>query len=176
MLKIIEGSFTSGTHEHIKEEIRNFIKKKKQNVFLIVPEQHTLSVEKEMTEYLPSSAPIYFEVSNFTRLLDTVLRRVGGIAGERSTRTRRALVMWEALSTLAKEKKLEIFKVRGGVNAGLVNKAIAALGEAESFGAIDKDKLDNAIKAATKNAENNGASEENETKSASKNRSARLAS
>ncbi len=153
MLKIIEGSFTSGAHEYIREKIENLIKAKKNGTFLIVPEQNTLSVEKEMSEALPSSAPLYFEVSNFTRLLDSVLRRLGGIAAEHSTRTRRALVMWEALATLAKEDKLEILKVRGGVNAGLVNKAISAINEAESFGAENGGKLDDAIKIASeKNA------------------------
>lgn len=153
MLKIIEGSFTSGAHEYIREKIEALIKAKKPSVFLIVPEQHTLSMEKEMSEVLAPSAPLYFEVTNFTRLADTVFRKLGGIAGEHSTRTRRALVMWEALASLAKEEKLKVLKVRGGVNAGLVNKAIAAINEAESFGAESEKKLDDAIKIASeKNA------------------------
>ncbi len=153
MLKIIEGSFTSGAHEYVREKIEGLIKAKKNEVFLIVPEQHTLSMEKEMCEVLPPSAPLYFEVSNFTRLADTVFRKLGGIASSHANRTRRALVMWDALATLAREDKLKVLKVRGGVNAGLVNKAIAALNEAESFGAGIEEKLDKAVKIASeKNA------------------------
>lgn len=149
MLKIIEGSFTSGAHEAIVKEITSFISAKRRGVFLIVPEQQTLSMEKEMSQILPPSAPLYFEVTNFTRLADTVFRSCGGIAGGHASRTRRALVMWEALATLARDERLKVLKVRSGVNAGLVNKAIAAINEAESFGAEDKQKLDKAIALAS---------------------------
>ena len=48
--------------------------------FLIVPEQNTVSVEAMAARRLPPNAPLLFEVTNFTRLADTVFRRVGGIA------------------------------------------------------------------------------------------------
>lgn len=48
--------------------------------FLLVPEQNTVSVEAMAARRLPANAPLLFEVTNFTRLCDTVFRREGGIA------------------------------------------------------------------------------------------------
>ena len=152
MLKIIKGSFTSGAHERIAEEIRSLIAKGEHS-YLLVPEQHTLSLEKEMSEILPPTAPLYFEPTNFTRFANTVFRALGGIANEHSDRTRRALVMWDTLSSLSKNDELKILRVKNGVNAGLVNKAISALNEAESFGA-GSELLENAAELlAKKNAQ-----------------------
>lgn len=145
MIKIIKGSFTSGIHELVLDKIRELISKKEHS-FLIVPEQHTLSLEKESSAQLPSDAPLYFEATNFTRFANTVFRSLGGVAGEHSDRTRRALVMWEALTALSENGELKILKTRSGVTAGLVTKAIAALNEAESFGA-DTETLRETAKA-----------------------------
>lgn len=151
MIKIISGSFTSGAHEYISDKIKALIAKEEKNVYLIVPEQQTLSMEKEMSKILPPSAPLFFEVSNFTRLANSVFRILGGVAGEHSDRTRRALVMWEALAKHAKQDELKILKVKSGVNSGLVNKAIAALNEADSFGIDSKTLSDTANQVRKKN-------------------------
>ena len=144
MLEIITGSFTSPTQEYITDKIKSLVGAKKSS-FLIVPEQHTLSCEKEMSQILPSDAPLYFEATNFTRFANTVFRTLGGVASEHSDRTRRALVMWDVLAEL--QPFMRVLSVKNGVTAGLVNKAIAALNEAESFG-IGADMLDGAAKLA----------------------------
>ncbi len=149
MIEIIESSFTSGAHGFITEKIKALLNEKKPS-FLIVPEQQTLSLEKEMTELLPDSAPLYFEVSNFTRFANSAFRTLGGVAGEHSDRARRALVMWQALAELS--PLMKVLKARDGVNAGLVNKAIAALNEAESFGAGSEALIAAATMAREKNA------------------------
>ena len=46
--EIITGSFTSGIHERICREIEELIERKEE-VYLIVPEQNTLSAEKEIS-------------------------------------------------------------------------------------------------------------------------------
>ena len=77
MLRIIEGGFFSGAHELINKEIKELVDKKKR-AFLIVPEQQTVIAEAELSEKLCDSAPLYFEVTNFTRLANTVFRSLGG--------------------------------------------------------------------------------------------------
>lgn len=140
--EIITGSFTSGIHERICREIEELIERKEE-VYLIVPEQNTLSAEKEMCEFLHPSAPLYFEVSNFTRFANTAFRKLGGLSGKHADRTKRALAMWQCLTELS--PVLKSLAPRGAVREGLVNKAIDALAEAESFG-IDSLALSNAEK------------------------------
>lgn len=129
--ELITGSLRAPVHEYVAEQI----KREAESggfCYLIVPEQQTLAAEKEMSRELPDSAPLYFEVTNFTRLADSVFRRLGGIAGERPDRARRALVMWQCLTELA--PSLKTFGARGAVSAGQVTRAIAACGELDAFG------------------------------------------
>ena len=136
MLNIIEGGFLSGTHEYVIERIRA-LTVAGERAFLIVPEQQTVTREAEMTDLLPASAPLTFEVTNFTRLADTVFRTVGGIDGEHLDRTRRALVMWGVLRRLGKKGEIN---VNGDISAGLVDRTLAAVADMDSAG-IKSDEL-----------------------------------
>lgn len=69
--------------------------------FLVVPEQNTVSVEGMAAKCLPQSAPLTFEVTNFTRLADTVFRRVGGVAARYADEGTAALLMRDVLASLA---------------------------------------------------------------------------
>lgn len=69
--------------------------------FLLVPEQNTVSVEKRMAEKLPPAAPLTFEVTNFTRLADTVFRRLGGIARRYADAGTESLLLWQVLQRLS---------------------------------------------------------------------------
>ncbi len=60
--------------------------------FLVVPEHNTVSVEAAACRRLPPSAPLLFEVTNFTRLADTYFRRFGGVS-ERAADTETALLL-----------------------------------------------------------------------------------
>ena len=128
MLNIIEGGFFSGAHEYVIERISELVKKGERAIF-IVPEQQTVIREAEMTDLLPESAPLFFELTNFTRLSDTVFRTVGGIDGEHLDRTRRALVMWGILTRLARSGEIS---VGGEITAGLVDKTLAAVADMDS--------------------------------------------
>ena len=57
--------------------------------------------EKDIMSELPPSASTIFEVTNFTRLADTVYRSIGGLAGEFSTKAKEALIMWKTLTELS---------------------------------------------------------------------------
>ena len=137
MLKITEGGFFSVAYEKLKEEIATLTKSGRQ-VYLVVPEQQTVTAEKEMAEFLTDSAPVNFEVTNFTRLADTFYRSAGGISGERCDKGKRALLMWKALVELA--PFLSITDGRGEINTGLVERALSAVKETESL-SIGADEL-----------------------------------
>ncbi|MBQ8321519.1 MAG: PD-(D/E)XK nuclease family protein [Clostridia bacterium] len=131
MLKIIKSGFCSLGHERIKEEIQSLVESGKRTL-LIVPEQQTVVAESEMADVLPHSAALCFEVTNFTRLANSTARALGGISGEYCDNTRRALIMWRTLTELS--SSLVAMGVSRGVNEGLVNRALAAVGEMQSLG------------------------------------------
>lgn len=100
-------------------------------VLLIVPEQQTLTVEREAATRLDPTAPLLFEVTNFSRLANTAFRTVGGIAETYSDATAKALIMWRAL----KEASPLLTRRRtADITASEVSEALAALGEIESLG------------------------------------------
>lgn len=132
MLKIIEGGFFSVAYSEMKEEILRLTKEGKK-VFLIVPEQQTVSAEKEMAEFLPEGAPLTFEATNFTRFANTAYRTFGGIAAEYADSATEALVMWKTLTELS--PYLYMTDGRGEINTGLVEKALSAVSEMKSIGA-----------------------------------------
>ena len=137
MLKILQGGFSSNASLIIKNELHTLVENKK-SAFLIVPEQKTVISEKEMASFLPPSAPLYFEVTNFTRFSNTVFRSLGGIAGEYADASTRSLIMWRTLSELSHE-----LSMTGGakeINTGMVEKALSAIKEMQSL-SIDSSKL-----------------------------------
>ncbi len=131
MLKILEGGFSSAAHIKITELIRERVDAK-ERAFLIVPEQQTVTAEKEMTDLLPPCAPRYFEVTNFTRFTNTAFRALGGVAGEYSSKGKNALIMWRTLTELA--PFLSVTAHDREINSGLVEKMLSAVKEMQSFG------------------------------------------
>ena len=131
MLKIIKSGFTALGRERIKARIGELVRDGRR-AFLIVPEQETVAAENEMSRELPDSAPLFFEVTNFTRFANTTFRALGGVSGEYCDRGRRALVMWRTLAELA-----PVLNLTGGrreISASLVDRALAAVTEIESLG------------------------------------------
>ena len=135
MLRITEGGFASGAYEDIKKEILSHIERG-ERTFLITPEQQSVIAESELVKILPKYAPLYFEVTNFTRFANTVYRSIGGLAGNYADSGKEALIMWRTLTELS--PFLRIFK--GEVNVGMVDKALAATAEMKSL-AIGADEL-----------------------------------
>ena len=138
MIRIIEGGFHSGLHDMIREEIRENVNEGRR-VYLIVPEQQAVVAESEFADLLPDSAPLFFEVTNFTRLANTVFRGLGGADAEYCTKETKALVMWRVLTELS--ATLTMTGGRREINAGTVDRALAAVGEMQSLG-IAPDELE----------------------------------
>lgn len=128
MLEIIEGGFYSEAYGALKEKIKE-LTLRCERAYLIVPEQQAVIAEKDIYPILPDSAPLHFEVTNFTRLANTVYRSLGGIAGEYADGGKKALVMWKTLTELS--PVLSIMKSKE-VNTGLVQKALLAVSEMRS--------------------------------------------
>ena len=100
MLTLILGDAGSGKTTKIAEAIKAGVAAGRR-IFLIVPEQETVSCERMMAEQLPPSAPLTFEVTNFTRLSDTVFRQTGGLAGATASAAAEQVLMWRTLVELA---------------------------------------------------------------------------
>ena len=136
MLKLIEGGLFAGGHEQIKHRIGELVALSRRSL-LIVPEQQTVNAEHEMTDFLPPSAPLFFEATNFTRLADTVFRSLGGLAGERANASKRSLIMWRTLSELAPVLETAC---KGEITTGIVEKMLSGVRQMQSF-SIGADEL-----------------------------------
>ncbi len=137
MLRLFEGGFSSPLQAELVSAISDSIAGAKR-VFLIVPEQETVMRECEMSELLPPSAPLSFEVTNFTRFTNTLFREIGGISGEYCSGAARALIMWRTLSELS--DVLALTRTRRVISEGVVSKALAAVSEMQARG-ITPDEL-----------------------------------
>lgn len=137
MLIINECGFSTVPHEKMKKRIAALISECRHS-YLIVPEQQTVTAESEMAKELPEGAPLYFEVTNFTRLSDSVFRKVGGVCKKHADAAARSLLMWRTLTELS--PTLDMTRGRSDVNDGLVKKALSAIGELNA-GAIDAEEL-----------------------------------
>ena len=130
MLTIIsEGFGTSSARARAKAAVEAG-----QRCILLVPEQETLNAEAEMARLLPPSAPLYFEVTNFSRLANTVFRTLGGISYRYADGAASALLMWKTLDALAPHLHVPMR------DASAVDEMLSALGELYAAG-IDEEAL-----------------------------------
>lgn len=124
MLTLITGDFGSGKTSALAEQIRADVAAA-HPACLLVPEQQTVLSEQAMADLLPPSAPLCFEVSNFSRLANTVFRRVGGLSYRYAGAAARTLLMWRAMGEL-----LPLLHEKGGEQElGRVRKMTAAMQE-----------------------------------------------
>ena len=137
MLKIIKSGFGGGGDLHLKNLINSTVTAEKK-CYLIVPEQETVTAEGEMAVLLPKNAPLFFEVTNFTRFANTVFRALGGLAGEWCDSGKRALIMWRALTELSPMLDMT---GKGEVSVGLVEQALRAVSEMENLSISPDDLL-----------------------------------
>ena len=131
MLRILRSGFSSSAREAFAAEIAGLVADGKR-ACLIVPEQQTVMAERLMTAYLPASAVLNFEVTNFTRLANTTFRTLGGLSGEYCDSAKSALIMWRALTELS--PTLNMTAGRREINSGLVENALAAVAQMQNLG------------------------------------------
>lgn len=143
MLKLIFGAPGTGKTTEILACIERDLAEGTPS-FLVVPEQNTVSVEAMAARRLPANAPLLFEVTNFTRLADTVFRRVGGIA------TRYA--DGEAATILTRDALANVLPLLSNprLDAGRVARTLATVREFKASG-ITPELLDTAATAIDDN-------------------------
>ena len=100
MLTLCFGAFGTGKTTYLLEEIAADIEAGIPS-FLVVPEQNTVNVEAMAARRLPPEAPLSFEVTNFTRLADTVFRLVGGISARYADESTALLLARDATAAVA---------------------------------------------------------------------------
>ena len=137
MLILNDCGFSNIPHEKMKEEIAALISRGCRS-YLIVPEQQTVTAESEMARELPECAPLFFEVTNFTRLCDSVFRSVGGVCRKHADSAASSLIMWRTLTELSPH--IDMTRGHSDIGDGLVKKALSAIGELNA-GAIESEEL-----------------------------------
>lgn len=125
MLSVIQGSLTTDLRAELYRELLCAMEKAPFS-YLLVPEQETLIAEKEIASHFPTGTPLRLEVTNFTRLANTVFRKVGGLAERVYDSTEKSLLMWRAMTDAV---PMLSDANRAEVSAGSVAKALAAVNE-----------------------------------------------
>lgn len=100
MLCLIRGGFLSDVRGEIYARATAAVAAGRRTI-LIVPEQGTLLAEREMANRLPDSAPLLFEVTNFSRLCDSIFRVAGGVGANHPDKVTKTLLMWRTLAELS---------------------------------------------------------------------------
>ncbi len=104
MLELLCGAPGSGkTEELIARAKKALDASPDAKILFIVPEQETVSAENRIFSSLPPHAPLTVEVDNFSRLADSVFRKVGGVAREHVGRNAKKLCMWRTLKLFPKQ-------------------------------------------------------------------------
>lgn len=134
MIHIITGDFGSGKTRAITARIEEDVKNGSKAI-LLVPEQETVSVESAMAALLPPSAPLHFEVSNFSRLANTVFRMLGGLSYHYADRGTRALCLWRAM----REVQPYLHEGQGDLELGRVRRMAAAMRELSALSLTPED-------------------------------------
>ena len=96
MLHYLTGRPGSGKSEAMLQELKNALAQGKTVLFL-VPEQQAVLWESRLAEELPLSWQLRLEITNFTRLANTVFRQYGGLARPKIDDGGKTLVLWRAM-------------------------------------------------------------------------------
>ena len=97
MLNYITGRSGTGKSTAVIERIRQTVAETDRDIVLIVPEQQTVVWETRIAEVLPESAYLRLEITNFTRLANSVFREFGGLADTVVDEGSRMLIVWRAM-------------------------------------------------------------------------------
>ena len=97
MLNYITGRSGTGKSTAVIERIRQTVAETDRDIVLIVPEQQTVVWETRIAEVLPESAYLRLEITNITRLANSVFREFGGLADTVVDEGSRMLIVWRAM-------------------------------------------------------------------------------
>lgn len=160
MLNYITGRSGTGKSTAVVELIKQTVSETDRDIVLIVPEQQTVVWETRIAESLPESAYLRLEITNFTRLANSVFREFGGLADTVVDEGSRALIVWRAM--LSVWGGMTVFnKTAGGREDRNIPHLLRALDELKGSGispadaeaALDKlDETDQSLSARLRDA------------------------
>ncbi len=96
MIYFIYGNPGTGKTETIFKKLEEDAGAGK-SAIVIVPEQMTVSMERDVLKRLTPAAQLHIEVVNFTRLANKLFRQFGGITYNHATPAIQKLLMWQAV-------------------------------------------------------------------------------
>ncbi len=124
MIRFVTGLPGSGKSHTIRTLLTDALSRGMDCV-LLVPEQQAVLWERELAAYLPPSAWLHLELTNFTRLANTVFRLYGGLTQPKIDDGGQILVLWRALLSV-----YDSLTVYGNVTGGREDKNLSVLGTA----------------------------------------------
>ncbi len=130
MLHILSDDFSAFP---FKDDIARAVAERRPSI-LLVPEQMALATERALADRLPANAPLYFEVSNFSRLADRVFRTEGGISYQYADHAAEIILMWKVLDAAA-----PFLKTAKKSSTDTVKEGLAALSEITAAGVRPRD-------------------------------------
>lgn len=130
MVTLLFGDYGTGKSTYILDKI-NADYKNKIRSFLIVPEQETVIKERQIASLLPSGAQLYCEVSNLTRLSNTVFREFGGLKYNYISKSGKNLIMYRAICEC--RDRLTEYKIQPGHEKSCIKMFLEAIGEFKSY-------------------------------------------
>ena len=164
MLNFITGRAGTGKTTLIRQKIAEIIETTDQAVTVIVPEQQTVAWETALAEMLPPSANLRMEITNFTRLSNSVFREYGGLADSLVDEGVRSLLIWRAMVSVWDE--MTVYNNADGREDRNISTLMQAVDELKNSG-ISPEDAEKALDAL----ENQGVSDPESSKPSKNHRS-----
>lgn len=149
MIRFITGLPGSGKSHKIRELLADALSRGLDCV-LLVPEQQAVLWESALAAELPPSAWLHLELTNFTRLANTVFRLYGGLTKPKIDDGGQTLVLWRAL--LSVYDSLTAYNNVGGREDKNLPALAGAIAELKENG-ISPEMADRAAEALSGDAE-----------------------
>ncbi len=138
MIRFIFGRASSGKTTELLNEIKNEVFEGKRDVVLLVPEQTSFDYEKALLHTLGDGRFTSVPVLSFTRLVDEVGRKFGGISGKRVDDCKRTVLMGRAINACA--DRLTVFS-KYASNANFIKNIVNTISELKRCGIDSVDML-----------------------------------
>lgn len=106
MLSFIAGRAGTGKTYTVLRSAVEDAQQNKMTSYIIVPEQSTLSYEKQLIRYNPEARRLGVEVLSFTRMVEKVMLETGGLAGNYIDSMGKTALIYRAVRNCADELKL----------------------------------------------------------------------
>ena len=153
MLNFITGRAGTGKTALIRETIADIAASSGQEMVVIVPEQQTVAWETALSEMLPVSVNLRLEITNFTRLANSVFREYGGLADTLVDEGVRSLLIWRAMVSVWDQ--MQVYNHADGREDRNISVLMQAVDELKNSGVSPED-AEIALLSLEKSAEEEG--------------------